>query len=40
MRAQLLQKLATGNSSIGKKPSKFTTFEHRILKRYIGVQAK
>ena len=32
VRAQHLQKLVPGNSSIGKKTSWFTTFEGRILK--------
>ena len=32
MRALLLQKLATGNSSIGKKRLRFTIFEGGILK--------
>ena len=32
MRARLLQKLATGNSSLGKKTSGFKIFEGRILK--------
>ena len=32
MRAQLLQKLATGNSSVGKKTPWFTIFEGKILK--------
>ena len=32
MGARLLQKLTTGNSSIGKETSWFTSFEGRILK--------
>ena len=33
MIAQLLQKLATGNSSVGKRTSWFTIFEGRIVKQ-------
>ena len=35
IKAQLLQKLVTGNSSIGKKTSWFIVFEGRILKQFV-----